>query len=110
MWNLYWTGVRLPSPPLMKSKILLLLFLLLILNRINIIRHNQAFIFLTDGRPKQVMYCNITSRIIHIDIEVIKPKIQNNRAAFQSINIFFFPRDFTFMHTISWRYVDFIEA
>ena len=109
MWNLYWTGVRLPSPPLMKTKAVLLSFLL-VLNGINIVRHNQAFMFLIDGRPKQVMYWNVSSKLIHIDIEVTQPIMKKDSAAFQSLNIFFFPQDFDLMHTISWRYIKFIET
>ena len=109
MWNLYWTGVRLPSPPLMKTKALLL-SLLLVLNATNIIRQHPVFIFLIDGRPKQIMYCNVSSKLIHVDIEVIQPIIKKDSAAFQSLNIFFFPKDFTLMHTISWRYIKFIET
>ena len=109
MWNLHWTGVRLPSPPLMKTKAILLSFLLL-LNAVEIVRHNQVFKFLIDGRPKQIMYWNVSSRLVHIDIEVIEPLIKKNSAAFQSLNIFFFPKDFTLMHTISWRYIKFIET
>lgn len=109
MWNLYWTGVRLPSPPLMKTKALLLSFLL-ILNSINIVRNNQAFMFLIDGRPKQVMYWNVSSKLIHIDIEVTQPIMKKDSAAFQSLNIFFFLEDFDLMHTISWRYIKFIET
>ena len=109
MWNLHWTGVRLPSPPLMKTKAILLSFLLL-LNAVEIVRHNEVFRFLIDGRPKQIMYWNVTPRIIHIDIEVIQPIIKKDSAAFESLNIFFFPKDFDLVHTISWRYVKFIET
>ena len=109
MWNLYWTGVQFPSPPLMKTKAILLSFLLF-LNAVEIVRHNQVFRFLIDGRPKQVMYWNISSKLIHIDIEVTEPIIKKDSAAFESLNIFFFPKDFDLMHTISWRYIKFIET
>jgi|TARA_R100000084_G_scaffold23594_1_gene8404 hypothetical protein len=93
----------------MKTKVLLL-SALLILKSINIVQHNPVFKFLIDGRPKQIMYWNVTPRIIHIDIEVIQPIIKKDSAAFESLNIFFFPKDFDLVHTISWRYVKFIEA
>ena len=109
MWNLYWTGVRLPSPPLMKTKLAaLLLFLILIAP--DLIRRNKALLFLIDGRPKQIMYWNVSFKLVHIDIEVTKPEMREDHAAFQSMNIFFFPTDFTFIHTISWRYIKFIET
>ena len=109
MWNLHWTGVRLPSPPLMKTKVILL-SCLLFLNAIEIVRHNQVLRFLIDGRPKQVMYWNVSSKLIHIDIEVIEPIIKKDSAAFESLNIFFFIEDFDLMHTISWRYIKFIKT
>ena len=56
------------------------------------------------------MYWNVSFKLVHIDIEVIEPEIRKDRAAFQSMNIFFFPTDFTFIHTISWRYIKFIET
>ena len=93
----------------MKTKALLL-SLLLILNTINIVRHNHVLRFLIDGRPKRVMYWNVSYKLIHIDIEVIKPIIKKDSAAFESLNIFFFPQDFDLMHTISWRYIKFIET
>ena len=76
----------------------------------DLIRRNKALLFLIDGRPKQVMYCNVSFKLVHIDIEVIEPEIRKDHAAFQSMNIFFFPTDFTFIHTISWRYIKFIET
>ena len=93
----------------MKTKVLLL-SALLILKSINIVQDSPVFKFLIDGRPKQIMYWNVTPRIIHIDIEVIQPIIKKDSAAFESLNIFFFPKDFDLVHTISWRYVKFIEA
>ena len=89
MWNLYWTGVRLPSPPLMKTKIIFL-SLCLILIAPDLIRRNKALLFLIDGRPKQIMYCNVSFKLVHIDIEVIEPEIRKDHAAFQSMNIFSF--------------------
>ena len=116
MWNLHWTGVRLPSPPLMKIKVILISFLLL-LNGINIVKSNEAFRFLTDGRPKHIMYWNVSYRLIHIDIECKKPRIILNKEGFDkssicydNINIFFFPTDFTLIHTLGWRYVQLKET
>ena len=93
----------------MKTKALLLSFLLL-LNTVEIVRHNHVLRFLIDGRPKQVMYWNVSYKLIHIDIEVIEPIIKKDCAAFESLNIFFFLKDFDLMHTISWRYIKFIET
>ena len=109
MWNLYWTGVQFPSPPLMKTKAILLSFLLF-LNAVEIVRHNQVFRFLIDGRPKQVVYFHSTFMFAHIEIEVIEPEIRKDRAAFQSMNLYFFPETFHLHHTISWRYIKFIET
>ena len=109
MWNLYWTGVRFPSPPLMKIKVAALLLFLILISP-DLIRRNKSLFFLIDGRPKQIMYWNVSFKLVHIDIEVIEPEIRKDRAAFQSMNIFFFPTDFTFIHTISWRYIKFIET
>ncbi len=93
----------------MKTKaILLTLCLLLIIP--DLIRRNKTLFFLIDGRPKQIMYWNVSFKLVHIDIEVIEPEIRKDHAAFQSMNIFFFPTDFTFIHTISWRYIKFIET
>jgi len=109
MWNLYWTGVRLPSPPLMKTKIILL-SLLLILNSVELFRHNQILRFLVDGRPKSITYCHSTFMFTHIEIEVIEPEIRKDCAAFECINIYIFCENFHIHHTISWRYINFIET
>ena len=109
MWNLHWTGVRLPSPPLMKTKVILL-SLLLILNSVELFRHNQILRFLIDGRPKTVTYFHTTFMFTHIEIEVIEPEIRKDSAAFQSMNIYFFSENFDLHHTIHWRYIRFIET
>ncbi len=110
MWNLYWTGVRLPSPPLMKTKVILL-SLYLLLNSINILRHNEVFQFLIDGRPKCVTYYKTTFMFIHIEVEVVEPKvISRNRAGIECMNIYFFSETYHLHHTIHWRYIKFIEA
>ena len=93
----------------MKTKVILISFLLL-LNGIETIRHNQILRFLIDGRPKSIIYFHTTFMFTHIEIEIIKPEIRKDSAAFQSLNIFFFPQDFDLMHTISWRYIKFIET
>jgi hypothetical protein len=109
MWNLYWTGVRLPSPPLMKTKAILL-SLLLLLNAVEIVRHNQIFKFLIDGRPKRISYFHTTFMFTHIEIEVIKPDIRKDRAAFQYMNIYIFFENYHLHHTTHWRYIRFIET
>ena len=109
MWNLHWTGVRLPSPPLMKSKVILL-SLLLILNSIELFQNNQILRFLIDGRPKSITYFRPTFMFTHIEIEVIEPEIRKDSAAFQSMNIYIFSENFHLHHTISWRYIKFIET
>ena len=109
MWNLHWTGVRLPSPPLMKTKVILL-SLLLILNSVELFRHNEILRFLIDGRPKSITYFHTTFMFTHIEIEVIEPEIRKDSAAFQSMNIYFFSRDFHLHNKISWRYIKFIET
>jgi len=109
MWNLYWTGVRLPSPPLMKIKATLL-SLYLLLSGVDILRHSEVFQFLIDGRPKSITYFHTTFMFTHIEIEVIKPEITKKSAAFQSMNIYIFSENFHLHHTISWRYINFIET
>ncbi len=99
MWNLHWTGVRLPSPPLMKTTaVLLLLYLVFVVP--NFIKGNKGLSFLIDGRPKQIIYFNISSRIIHIDIQTVKPRCKTDHAVFDNINIFFFPEDFHLTYTL----------
>ncbi len=93
----------------MKTKAILLSFLLL-LNAVEIVRHNQVFRFLIDGRPKQITYFCTTFMFTHIEIEVIEPEIRKDCAAFQSMNLYFFPETFHLHHTIHWRYIKFIET
>ena len=93
----------------MKTKALLLSFLLL-LNASEIVRHNQVLRFLIDGRPKTVTYFHTTFMFTHIEIEVIEPEIRKDRAAFQSMNIYFFSENFCLHHTFHWRYIKFIET
>ncbi len=109
MWNLYWTGVRLPSPPLMKIKVILL-SLLLLLNAVEKVRHNQVLRFLIDGRPKQITYFHSTFMFTHIEIEVVEPEIRKDCAAFECMNIYIFCENFNLHHTIHWRYIKFIET
>jgi hypothetical protein len=109
MWNLHWTGVRLPSPPLMKTKIILL-SLFLLLNAVEIVRHNQILRFLIDGRPKQITYFHTTFMFTHIEIEVIEPEMRKDCAAFQSMNIYIFCENYDLHHTLHWRYIKFIET
>jgi len=109
MWNLHWTGVRLPSPPLMKIKVILLSFLLL-LNAVEKVRHNQVLRFLIDGRPKQIIYFHSTFMFTHIEVEVVKPEIRKDCAAFECMNIYIFCENFNLHHTIHWRYIKFIET
>ena len=109
MWNLHWTGVRLPSPPLMKTKVILL-SLLLILNSVELFRHNQILRFLIDGRPKQIIYFHSTFMFTHIEIEVVEPEIRKDCAAFECMNIYIFCENFNLHHTIHWRYIKFIET
>ena len=109
MWNLHWTGVRLPSPPLMKIKVILL-SLLLFLNVVEIVRHNQVLKFLIDGRPKQITYFHSTFMFAHIESEVIEPEIRKDRAAFQCLNIYLFCENFHIHHTFHCRYIKFIKT
>ena len=109
MWNLHWTGVRLPSPPLMKTKVILLSLYLLLISA-DILRHNAIFQFLIDGRPKSISYFHTTFMFTHIEIEVIKPEIRKDCAAFESMNIYFFSETYHLHHTFHWRYIKFIET
>ena len=93
----------------MKTKVILISFLLL-LNGIETIRHNQILRFLIDGRPKSIIYFHTTFMFTHIEIEVIEPEIRKDSAAFQSMNLYFFPETFHLHHTIHWRYIKFIET
>ena len=93
----------------MKTKVILL-SLLLILNSVELFRHNQILRFLIDGRPKTVTYFHTTFMFTHIEIEVIEPEIRKDSAAFQSMNIYFFSENFCLHHTIHWRYIKFVET
>ena len=93
----------------MKTKAILL-SLLLLLNAVEIVRHNEVFRFLIDGRPKQITYFHTTFLFTHIEIEVIEPEIRKDCAAFESINIYFFSETYHLHHTIHWRYIKFIET
>ena len=88
----------------------LLLSLYLILIGVDILRHSEVFQFLIDGRPKSIIYFHTTFMFTHIEIEVIEPEIRKDSAAFQSINIYIFSENFHLHHTISWRYIKFIET
>jgi hypothetical protein len=66
--------------------------------------------FLIDGRPKIITYFHTTFMFTHIEIEVIEPEIRKDCAAFQSINIYIFSETYHVHHTISWRYIKFIET
>jgi len=73
--------------------------------------------FIFDGREKVVMYYNFSPRLVHIDIETKYPKVimpedryDEPWASHESINIFFFPTDFTLMHTLGWRYIPLKET
>ena len=66
----------------MKTKAILL-SLLLILNSVELLRDNQIFKFLIDGRPKSITYFHTTFMFTHIEIEVIKPEIRKDCAAFE---------------------------
>lgn len=83
----------------------------------SIISQHPIVQFIFDGRPKVVMYSNFSTRLVHIDIETKYPKIvlpedrlMKPWASYESINIFFFPTDFTLMHTLGWRYVPMEET
>ena len=93
----------------MKTKAILLSFLLL-LNAVEIVRHNQVLRFLIDGRPKQITYFHTTFMFTHIQIEVIEPEIRKDCAAFQCMNIYFFSETYHLHHTFHWRYIKFIET
>ena len=88
----------------MKTKAILLSFLLL-LNAVEIVRHNQVLRFLIDGRPKQITYFHTTFLFTHIEIEVTEPEIRKDSATFESINIYIFSENFHLHHTISRRYI-----
>lgn len=85
-------------PPLMKIKILILLMMFYC---VDVVTHHPVFLFLFDDRPKIISYWNISPSIIHIDIIADKPIISPKNISYESMNIFFFPKDFTLMHTIS---------
>jgi len=93
----------------MKTKAILLSFLLL-LNAVEIVRHNQVCRFLIDGRPKKITYFHTTFMFTHIQIEVIEPEIRKDCAAFQCMNIYFFSETYHLHHTFHWRYIKFIET
>jgi len=92
----------------MKIKIILL-SLYLLLSGINIVRHNEIFQFIIDGRPKSITYFRPTFMFTHIEIEVAKPEIRKDCAAFQCMNIYIFSDTCHLHHTIHWRYIKLLE-
>ena len=98
-----------PKCNIMKIKVVLL-SLLLILNGVEIVRHNKILRFLIDGRPKSITYCCSTFMFTHIEVEVIEPEIRKDCAAFECMNIYIFCENFHIHHTIHWRYIKFIET
>jgi hypothetical protein len=93
----------------MKTKVLLLSFLLLF-NISTIIRQSEIIQFLLDGRPKCITYYRNTFMFVHMEVEVIKPKIfSKDRASVECMNIYFFPETYHLHHTIHLRYINFIE-
>ena len=82
----------------MKIKLLLILLMFYCFDTIT---NHPVFLFLTDSRPKIITYWNVSPSIIHIDIIADKPIISQKVISYESINIFFFPKDFTLIHTIS---------
>lgn len=98
-----------PKYNTMKTKALLLSFLLL-LNAVEIVRHNQVFRFLIDGRPKQITYFHSTFLFTHIEIEVTEPEIRKDCAAFRCMNIYIFCENFHIHHTFHWRYIKFLKT
>lgn len=82
----------------MKIKILILLLGFYFLDAVV---HHPVFLFLVDDRPKIITYWNISPSIIHIDIIADEPILSKTKISYESINIFFFPKDLTLIHTIS---------
>lgn len=83
----------------------------------SIISQHPIVQFIFDGREKVVMYSNFSTRLIHIDVECKNPKIMLSKDrkdksyfCYENINIFFFPADFTLMHTLGWRYIPLQET
>ena len=93
----------------MKTKILIFgIVFLLLMKSYYIVSSHPITRFIMDGREKVIMYWNITPRIVHIDIECIKPQIlweDQPYETYENMNIFFFPQDFTLMYTAGHRYV-----
>ena len=71
---------------------------------VDVVTHHPVFLFLFDDRPKIISYWNISPSIIHIDIIADKPILSKTKISYESINIFFFPKDFTLIHTISMKH------
>ena len=93
----------------MKTKVILL-SLFLFFNAVEIVRHNQVFRFLIDGRPKQITYFHTTFLFTHIEIEVIEPDIRKDCAAFRCMNLYIFCENFHIHHTFHWRYIKFLKT
>lgn len=81
-----------------------ILILLLGFYFVDAIVHHPIFLFLVDDRPKIITYWNVSPSIIHIDIIADKPILSKTKISYESINIFFFPKDFTLIHTISMKH------
>ena len=81
----------------------------LVISAIRTLHDDPIVHFIFDGRPKHITYWNMGSRILHVDIEVVKPQIYKGKARFESMNIYFFPTNFSWMETFSVRYVKIVE-
>jgi len=82
----------------MKIKLLLILLAFYCFDTIT---NHPVFLFVTDNRPKIITYWNVSPSIIHIDIIADQPIVSSEKISYESMNIFFFPKDCTLMHTIS---------
>ncbi len=89
--------------------ILLALAGALTLSAVRTLYNDPIVHFIFDGRPKHITYWHWGHRIFHIDIEVKKPQIYKGNARFESMNIYFFPTNCSWMETFSVRYVKIVE-
>ena len=91
------------STPIRSTMKIKALIVLLFIYCFEALSCSPIVLFIFDGRPKEIKYLNITSKIIHVDIETKNAYIRGDELCIDSIDIFFFPSDFSLLHSFGTR-------
>ena len=78
----------------------------------NILKQNKANRVVVFSRDEQKQYemSKQFPETKYPKIVLPEDRLMKPWASYESINIFFFPTDFTLMHTLGWRYVPMEET